>query len=193
MNKKIRKIIRKRKSYIEWLDRQELMNKYAKHPNLFWREITNRNGAGVQIDIELKRNKYRDNFNSLTQTEESKCLQIKMEEIISQYGSKVKDDSSPVKVDSDLVKTIISKLKNNKKAGKNGAVNEMLKYSTDTQIPNILANLFESLLNGCFCPSNINIGIIITIIKDAGGCNKSFDNSRPITISEPIAMVLEKV
>jgi thymidylate synthase len=42
-----------------------------------------------------------------------------MEEIISQYGLKVKDDSSPVKVDSDLIKTIISKLKNNKKAGKN--------------------------------------------------------------------------
>ncbi len=59
------------------------MNKYAKHPNLFWREITNRNGSGVQMDIELELlwNKYRDDFYSLTQTEESKCLQIKMEQL----------------------------------------------------------------------------------------------------------------
>ncbi len=122
LNKKIRKIIRKRKSYIEWLERQELMNKYTKHPNLFWREMNNRNGTGVQMDIELYLlwYKYRENFNNLTQTAESKCLQNKMEEIIAQYGLKVKDDSSPVKVDSVLIKNnFISKLKNNKKAGKN--------------------------------------------------------------------------
>ena len=73
----------------------------------------------MDIELYLLWNKFRKNFNNLTQTAESKCLQNKMEEIISQYGLKVKDDSSPVKVDSDLIKTIISKLKNNKKAGKN--------------------------------------------------------------------------
>jgi hypothetical protein len=102
-------------------------------------------------------------------------------------------NAAQLEIDSELIKTFIKSLKNNKKAGKNGVVNEMLKCCKETQVPNILANLFESLLNGCHCPDNINIGIIIMIIKDPEGCNTSFDNSRPITISEPIAMILESL
>jgi hypothetical protein len=177
------------------LERQELLLKYAKHPNLFWKEINNRKGNGIQMDIDLKllREKYLDNFNSLSQTESSKALQCKMELIISQYISKIKNSNSDVKISNELIEGIIKGLKNKKKPGKNGVSNEMLKNSCSTQVPNILANLFESLINGFYCPKNINIGIIITIIKNSEGCNRSFDNSRPITISEPISMVLESV
>ncbi len=52
LNKKIKQIIKKRRKYFIWLDRQDLIKKFLKHPNLFWKDINEKRGAKVKIDID---------------------------------------------------------------------------------------------------------------------------------------------
>jgi hypothetical protein len=193
LNANIQRISRLRKSYIKWIERQELVEKYLKCPTLFWREVTNRSGTPIKmnLDREFLKKKYFENFNTLVQTSESKIIEEKMRFIVNEYMNKVKLMKTDYKVDRNTIISIIKKLKNGKKPGKNKISNEMFKYSTMTLVPDIIASVFTSMLNNCYCVKNINVGAITTIIKDSKGETTSFDNSRPITISESISMILE--
>ncbi len=195
LNVAIKKVSRKRKRYVAWLERQKMIKKYQANPNLFWRDIKQKRGDKVQVDIspEELRSKYEDNFNSLQQTESSMRLQLKMENAVAKYEARVRASKTFYPVCVDVVRDALKSLKNNKCAGKSGVSNELLKYSRDTQISEVVRTILESMLNGCFCSTNINIGYIITIIKDATGNPKDSDNTRPITISETISMVLEEM
>ena len=82
-------------------------------------------------------------------------------------------------------------MKNNKTGGYSGLTNEMFKYGRDTPLTGVMANLFESIMRGGFFPKNMNIGLICTIIKDPTMSNDSLDNTRPITLSEVLSVVLE--
>jgi hypothetical protein len=195
LNKRIKKVSSKRKKYLAWLERQELMKKYIKNPNSFWKDIKSKRGARVEIDIDpdFLRSKYKENFNTLTQSTISINLEKEMSKVNEDYVKLVKSIDSQYHVDSGVIEDILKKLSNNKKSGKNGLSNEVYKYSRCTGVSNIIANIIESMINGGFCTNNINIGIIITIIKDVNGCQKNFDNTRPITVSETISMVLEEL
>jgi hypothetical protein len=114
-----------------------------------------------------------------------------MNKIVNEYADKVKCSNTKYTVSEDIIVDVLKNLKNNKKAGKNGVSNEMFKYARETPISKILTNILEAMLNGGFCTENANVGIIITIIKDANGCPKNVDNTRPITVSEVFSMVLE--
>jgi hypothetical protein len=193
LNKKIKQIIKKRRKYFIWLDRQDLIKKFLKHPNLFWKDINEKRGAKIKIDIDpgFLKERYEENFNSISQTANSKIIENKMNSIITEYADKVKRSKTKYTVSEEIIVEVLKNLKNNKKAGKNGVSNEMFKYARDTPISKILTNILEAMLNGGFCTENVNIGIIITIIKDANGCPKNIDNTRPITVSEVFSMVLE--
>jgi hypothetical protein len=43
------------------------------------------------------------------------------------------------------------------------------------------------------CPTDLNIEVVVTLIKDAQGDNKSIDNSRGITIGETISSIFEQI
>jgi hypothetical protein len=192
-NAKIQRITRLRKSHQAWLDRQKLIEEFLKHPNLFWREVNNRRNAQVKMSIDMGflRTKYHENFNSLCQTSNSKFIEAKMLDIVNKYADKVRQLKTNYNIDKRIIEEILKNLKNGKKVGKNRISNEMLKYSRHTQISSIVASMFSSMLNQGYCPRNINVGAITTIIKDAKGDNTAFDNSRPITVSETMSMILE--
>jgi hypothetical protein len=194
LNSRIKRLGNKRKKYVKWLERQNMINNFKKNPNRYWRDLNNKRGAKVEIDIDAHtlRNKYKDNFNSLKQTRSSLLLQQKMEEVINLYEQKIKASKAHYPICADTIESILKDLKNNKCPGKNKITNEMLKYSR-THISGILKAVFESMINGCFCPNNINISFILTIIKDPKGNPTCIDNTRPITISEPISMILEEL
>jgi hypothetical protein len=67
----------------------------------------------------------------------------------------------------------------------------VLKYSTTTSLPHIIANLFQNIIRGGYFPDNLNIGLISTIIKDSTASNQELDNTRPINLSEVLSIILE--
>ncbi len=54
--------------------------------------------------------------------------------------------------DKAQIREILKRLKNNKIGGLNGETNEMYKYGINTGLPKIIANLFESIIRGGYCP-----------------------------------------
>jgi hypothetical protein len=90
----------------------------------------------------------------------------------------------------EIVK-IMKNLKNKKKGGHNKCCNEMFKYSTETSLPHVVANLFQNIIRGGYFPDNLNIGLICTIIKDSSASNQELDNTRSITLSEVLSIILE--
>ena len=67
----------------------------------------------------------------------------------------------------------------------------MFKYTKGAPIDELVARLFEVIINNKIMPNNINVGIIMTILKDQTGKNDAIENTRPITISDAIACVFE--
>jgi hypothetical protein len=195
LNKKIKTVSKKRKKFVEWSERQKMIEKYSKSPNLYWKDIKSKRGARIQVDIDpnVLCAKYRENFNTLTQTRESLALELRMRSVIEVYENNVRASNIRYPVLTGTIIDILKALKNNKSPGKSKTCNEMFKYAAEAGVGEILKIIFESMLNGCFCTNNINIGYIITILKDPQGCQKTVDNTRPITISEPISMVLEEL
>ena len=92
----------------------------------------------------------------------------------------------------EIVK-IMKNLKNKKKGGHNKCCNEMFKYSTETSLPHVVANLFQNIIRGGYFPDNLNIGLICTIIKDSSASNQELDNTRSITLSEVLSISIVSI
>jgi hypothetical protein len=193
LNRKYKKLIKHNKLMVAKEKRKKLIESFIRDNNLFWKHITHNRGSRVDVDIDLETLKkaYAENFNSIAQSEESKSLENKLKSIVEKYASYVKSKTikSKVKV-SDIVR-ILKNLKNRKKGGLNSTSNEMFKYGSETLLPKVIAALFENIIRGGFFPNNLNIGLIVTIIKNPGESNSSMDNTRPITLSEVLSVILE--
>jgi hypothetical protein len=72
-----------------------------------------------------------------------------------------------------------------------GISNEYFKAASNTNLPNLLAHILETTINYGVQLKNVNIGMINTIIKDNTGDHTSLDNTRPITVSETISVIIE--
>jgi hypothetical protein len=157
------------------------------------RRITNRRGGRVDVDIDLTtlKNTYEGNFNNCDKSQVSINLESRMLEVVEKYAKLIKKHKINTRVKCDVIVRILKNLKNNKKGGHNGCTNEMYKYGVTTELPKVIANLFENIIRGGFFPNNLNIGQICTIIKDSTVSNKEIDNTRPITLSEVLSIILE--
>jgi hypothetical protein len=82
-------------------------------------------------------------------------------------------------------------MKNKKAPGHSKTTNEMFKYSTDTMVPFVISKILENMLNNHYCPGELNIGVITTIIKDSKASCQEISNTRPITLSDPLSNVIE--
>ena len=95
------------------------------------------------------------------------------------------------KVETDNIVAIMKNLNNNKKAGNLGVSNEMYKHSVGTIAVACVVNIITCLIQFDVKPKSWNVGIIMTLIKDVMGPTDQTDNSRPITISDVIAIIWE--
>jgi hypothetical protein len=87
----------------------------------------------------------------------------------------------------------MGQLKRNKKAGISGTSNEMFSKAKNTRLENYLVILFEMIINEKCVPSEMSMGLLITITKNATESNKDLNNTRPITVSEVISNLFENL
>jgi hypothetical protein len=193
ISKKFKKQSKKSKKLIKKIEREKMIDNFFRNPELFWKQVTSKRGARVEVDIKLEDlvQAYEKNFTTVDKTLESELLEKKMQGIVTKYSNLVKSKRSRFKVEKKIIYDILHNLKNNKTGGLNGITNEMYKYGRDTDLTCIIANLFKSIIRGGYFPNNLNIGLICTIIKDPTLSNQTIDNTRPITLSEVLSVVLE--
>lgn len=96
-------------------------------------------------------------------------------------------------ISEEDLKRIINDLPNGKSAGFSDVTNEMFKYGMSKTLLNVTKNLLEKIIKFGKIPKFFNIGIIKPIIKDDQKSCNDLNNIRPITISDTISNIYEKV
>ena len=115
--------------------------------------------------------------------------------INEQTKKEIMTNSENISIKPEQIQAILLSLPNNKAIGHSGTCNEMFKYAaeTNTILAIILARIFGKIINNMIVPSILNISMIIPVIKDEKGDMKSTNNIRPISISDTIASIFEKL
>ena len=167
----------------------EKINKAFKtNKNKAWRQIEIKENVQVTVESETLINEYTRMFNEKLEesnrsdeaSAHNKVLYEKTRNEVGQYP-----------INTQLIKLIIKRLKNNRAQGLSGISNEQVKHGGDTLAESI-SIMMEKMINFSYIPKEMNIGLIFPIIKDNKGSTTSIDNTRPITLSETLAIIYEK-
>ena len=107
--------------------RLKLINGYLGDKNYFWKEITERRGGRVEVDIDLEklRHSYEENFNCISQSDESIKLENSMRVVVDKYKKFIGSKTIRTRVRVCEITKILKSLKNKKKGGHNNCCNEM--------------------------------------------------------------------
>lgn len=174
---------------------RNLSVKYRQNKQEFWRMLKKKLSVGknnkLNIDIKaLKENFYKQFNEKIVNSDYNFEKRIK-QQVDEYYKEALKDKYIDIK--SSDIKTILKNLRNGKAIGMNGVSNEMFKYASDTQLSELLAPLFNHIINYDIIPTNLNIGMIKPIKKDSKRNDNDLNNIRPITISDTISNIYEHV
>ena len=88
---------------------------------------------------------------------------------------------------------IINNLKLNKSTGFSSVPNECFKYGQSKNTVKLIKVIIETVINYNIVPKMFNIGIIKLLVKDTMGNPDDPNNIRPITISDTLTSIYEKV
>jgi hypothetical protein len=137
-------------------------------------------------------NKYEeDNLTDLDRQEEN--IEI---DRVKNYEARVKEtirNQDNFEITEAKVNRIIRELENGKSPGHLGVENEMIKYANSSTLTKVIVRILDLLINEGQHSMIYNIGIIKPIIKDPNGDSTSIDNIRPITVSDWISNIFEKI
>ena len=91
-----------------------------------------------------------------------------------------------------MVNTILKSIKNGKSPGNSEAQPEMYNGST-TDLTVFLKIVYEKMINYNIILKDSNVGILQPIVKDSKKNPDDMKNLRPITISDNMANIYEKI
>lgn len=158
----------------------------------YWKSLKNtlKPRIHTNIDIEIAKESLSTLFNNRI-TEGS--VMSEKESFVNCFKNDERDKVYDYKVSEIRLMNIIRKLNRNKSVGYSGISNEMIKYANNIYSIKILKQIIENYLNYNIKPQFFNIGIIKLLIKDLNGDHDNMSNLRPITVSDTLASILEKI
>jgi hypothetical protein len=171
---------------------KRLVQKFSTSSISFWREIKTKTEKAPKVNISHQKltEYYMKTLNERNPT--STINEEKIDRDLKENITKAQSTVGKIKIEVTEIFEILKSLKNNKAVGKQGISNEMFKYARKTFLSNFLSTLITKLINYSLMPACMNIGVLITILKNNSGDNTDIDNTRPITISDTISTVFEK-
>ncbi|CAF0747706.1 unnamed protein product [Brachionus calyciflorus] len=123
----------------------------------------------------------------------NKEIEDKSEEKLDEFMEKNSTTKYDYKINSEELISIIKNLSSNKAAGYNKITNEMFKYGISEKLVDILKLVYESLINYNINLKEFNIGLVKLLVKDKSKDPSDINNLRPLTISDTITIIFEKV
>ncbi len=129
-------------------------------------------------------------------TEDDKLEEEREKLRVANYEIRVRETLShqdEFMITESRINSILRELENGKTSGHLGVENEMLKYANSPTLTKIILHILNLIINEGKTSMLYNVGIIKPIIKDPNGDNTSVDNIRPITISDWISIIFEKI
>ncbi|RNA25856.1 RNA-directed DNA polymerase from mobile element jockey-like [Brachionus plicatilis] len=124
---------------------------------------------------------------------DNKALRIENDKFEGEVNNNDKTNFNKININREFVHKVIKKLPNGKARGFNDVSNELYKYGSTRSLIELTAILMEKIINIGFIPTLFNVGKILPIIKDEEKSKTDVNNVRPITISDTLANIYEKI
>lgn len=191
--KKRLKLIRStNKKYVE----EKLMSKLNKDFRLenkkYWKQLDKLLNQKVHSDINIDRAKdmFEELFNKeIINSTNNNIDYAELDNFIANNKNKKYNYSIN---DADLL-NIMSNLNSNCAVGFSGIPNECFKYALGSNTVKIIKLILETYINYDIKPKYFNVGLVKIIVKDANKDHNDPNNLRPITISDTISIIFEKL
>jgi hypothetical protein len=167
----------------------------------FWKSLDNyKNGKNKELldedNKEILINKLKSLF-TLDEDAVSKDLEkTRIKEEVKAFEEKARNElvnEDKVYVNFNTIKTIIEELKPKNTKGWDGISNNMVKNIEGNGLIHKIKTLINAILCSGRIPKGLNRSIIVPIIKDKNEKIFNSNNYRPISVSNVIAQILEKV
>jgi hypothetical protein len=160
----------------------------------FWEELNKKKKKRVSVEVETDKLKssFEDLFNKKIVENENDEHLTNIKKEVDEHAALIGDEKIEFEINSAEFEMIIKTLKNNKSVGFAEISNEMVKYG-GLHLTYILKLIIEKIIQFGKVPHFFNVGKIIPIIKDDCLATDDPNNIRPITISDTLANIFEKV
>ena len=167
----------------------------------FWKAVDNFKNCSKDTDINeansnVLKNNIRELFKLNSEKIENDQEKTEIEENVKKYEMNAKQNvkkESKEYINSSTIKYIIKEMKTSNTRGIDGMNNNMVKYANSELIHYKISLLINAILCTGYTPKKLNRTIIVPIIKDKNKKEFDKDNFRPISISNVLAQILEKV
>ena len=158
----------------------------------FWKKIARmeRNGASVNIDIEKVKEAYQSIF---TESNRSDDIEDEDRQKVNEYVTSNSNVTHNHVTTPEEIRKMLNNLSLGKAVGIRGLSHEMLKYNGSETLTNVIAKLFDAMINFHVSPEIFNVAIIKPIIKDENKANDDINNIRPVAISDALANLYENL
>lgn len=184
---------RENKQNIENKKIKEINFQYRNSKKQFYKTVErNRNeNATTSIEVDVLKKEMEKLFGK--KLKENFDEERRSADKLDKFTNETKEKIFNFKLKEDKLINIMKNLSTGKAVGHSKVSCEHFKYGTTKTFIEIIKKIIETLINHDIRPNNINIGLIKPIVKDRAKDNNSIDNLRPITISDGLAIILEKI
>jgi hypothetical protein len=178
---------------------ENLFNKPSKEE--FWKSLGEFKNTKHECQIsESNSEQLKKSIYNLFQLDNEKIMgdreKVEIVKAVENYEKEARENFNNKEkqyINRETIKNIISELKNSKTRGYDGMCNNMVKIINSEIIQHKITTLINAILNTGYTPKLLNRSIIIPIIKDRNKEEFDCNNYRPISVSNVIAQILEKV
>lgn len=166
-----------------------------KNKTEFWQEMkkNKKKGESVNIKTEQLKEAFSDLFNNKIIETSNHEFMNKIEAEVIAHQEKIGKSKIDYQIDVKELAMIIKSLRNNKSVGKAEISNEMIKNGGEKYLLVCVKIIIEKIVQFGVMPKMFNVGKIIPILKDEKLNSDDINNIRPITISDALANIFEKV
>ena len=170
---------------------------FSRDKHAFWNALKKLTKKPTAIDINItelqKQIERMANEKLLTNDAKENEAKERVAQFIQAHTTKRSHQRSQLKIDWATVGNIIRKLPSGKAAGFAGIPPEAFKHGLSIQLTALVTLILEKMINHNVMPHLFNLGQVKPIPKDNSSTVTDTSNIRPLTISDTIANIYEKV
>jgi hypothetical protein len=165
---------------------EDINREFKTDRNKIWKRTSSKTSKPQIIDINMDQliQHYNGIFGRV-------YTDIGLEDEISQEINRISQANGDVMVTYESINGLLNKLKSNKATGLSQVTNEMYKHAGRTRMIKILQCILSTIINQHVLPNTFNKGLLSPLLKDNQGSCTDIKNTRPITLSETIDIMVE--
>jgi len=188
--RRLKSIRETNKKYVEEKLTSKLNKDFCRDNRKYWKKMDKLLNQKVtsEIDINSAKRMFEELFNKEIM-DDMNTDYSKLDEFVQNNKNKIYNYSIN---EADLI-NILSGLNNNCAQGFSSLPNECFKYGININTIKLIKVIIETFVNYNIKPKFFNVGLVKIIVKDQNKDTKDPSNIRPITISDTIAIIFEKL